>query len=231
MKLKIYLTGEIMKGRVLVIGFIFSFSYLLAGCGDPPPRTMKIADHEFTVPDNFTRWGYQTIKNSASGEEYKELIFNIDADTGKNISPESGRFGINGVRIEVRPIRSEWGQSKFWTDDDPIKKAKEIGCNDIDYQGKKYAVCSLIGETGYTPANREAYYALQNDSNKKEYISVFGCVDTPRSDGLYTCEGHMKIYDSIHVDYIHAAQSRNDVSAALKINLFVRDLILNMADK
>ena len=220
-----------MRDRVLVIGFILSFSYFLVGCGDSPPRTMKIADHELTVPDNFTRWGYQTMKNSASGDEYEELIFNIDVDTGENISPRYGRFGINGVRIEVRPIRSEWGQGRFWTNDDPIKKAKEIGCNDIGYQGIKYAVCSLIGETGYTPANKEAYYALQDGSSKKEYISVFGCVDTPRSDGLYTCEGHMKVYDAIHVDYIYAAQSRDDVSAALKMNLFVRDLILSMSDK
>jgi hypothetical protein len=189
---------------------------------EPKSRSITIADKEFLVPEDWKYWR-NVYWEEGDDPAYWQLDFVIDVRTYENI--KANYKEPYNLHIEIRPIRSEFGEVNYWTEKSSIHKSKIFNCKPHIFENKEYEFCQHESKNRLQTGVDDAYSL--KDKKTGNYMSVFGCKEPfPEDSNLNdTCSGRTLLLDNIQIEYVYRAEY---AFKALEIDHKVREIGLSL---
>lgn len=161
--------------------------------------TVEIGGELFTVPAEWDHWRYEYM-GDAMGGKFKQLQFTLDINTFEPIQAEYGPNGSRNFHMEIRPLRSEFGEKPYWTDKDPAIVAEPSKCGTtIVENNDEFEVCEYDASVRLN-SYAHGGYAIRNKKTGA-YISMFGCIPKKFKPPNRVCTGRARVLDNIQIEY------------------------------
>lgn len=186
--------------------------------------TVEIGGELFTVPAEWDHWRYE-YKGDAMGGQFKQLQFTLDVNTFQPIEAKYGDNITNNLHMEIRPLRSEFGEQKYWTDSDPAKTASPHNCRSLVQNGRELEACEY-GTDVRLNSGAQGGFAIK-DKATGDYLSMFGCLD--RGEKFKTlnkvCTGRARILGDVQIEYTYRFEN---YPRAFELDQRARDIALTL---
>lgn len=154
---------------VILITFFLTLNFS-THIDSPINRNLSINGERLTVPNDWNNYRISEIKRSEN-QVYMQLWFTLDPINFNNVPPDYRNGDV--IDIEIRPIRSEFGETHFWTEHDRINISRQKRCEEISISEENFLYCrhtSKIPLVNFTNGDSHSIY----NKNETDYISVFG---------------------------------------------------------
>ena len=147
------------------------------------------------------------------------VVLNLDnfQTVEKDYSPETK----NLLFLEIRELRSEFGESKYWTDNDPILKTLPDNCKDYILGEEEYKFCENGDEVRAVDWGHDLYTIYKN--NKEIPQSIIGCSDLDERKSLQKgCNVRANLDNGMQLEYHYKIEQ---LPHAFKLDYFVRHFV------
>lgn len=187
---------------------------------------VDVAGNQLFIPNNLEHWKYSEIAG-ANSQKYMQIVFNLNIDSFEPLEAKYGKHITNNFNLEIRPLRSEFGEQGFWSDKDPILNSTEEDCSEIEFEGKQVLYCKNKNAQRVVSGADSAYSI--KDIKTGQHISIFGCLDSDKFKSLNpTCTGRSQISDSLQIEYVYRAEN---FSRAVELDEKARAFVFKLLNK
>ena len=187
-----------MKMNVLVtVVFLLG---ALAGCNEKVPQkpkyAFKINGIELVIPNDWKDWRVQDVRATNGLPPYQKLLFTLDIDTYENVVRDSD--SDNQIDVELRPIRSEFGEKRYWTATDRVFETNPKECVSREVNMMTYFVCKHDSRHQLVDWGKE-FYSIRFNEEENEFPVVLGCSDNTHLNNI--CVVRSKYNDLLQIEY------------------------------